>query len=159
MWNSSKWEPTAMTRGVSGLIGMWGAVVAISLFAPDLVSGSQHEHLPVAAFTTWLWGLVATRSVVSALLRLDEAGSSDQLRGRLVGVVAAIWAVAALVAIFGPQMVTGSDPTHLPLAALLAPIAASALTTGACETAAAFAAAQRRSQGYPPAPRSAQREI
>jgi hypothetical protein len=40
--------------------GIWIAVVVISVFAPDMVSGSEREHLPIAAFTTWFWGGVRT---------------------------------------------------------------------------------------------------
>ncbi len=137
MGPTTEWERARLVRGTGALVAIWGAVVAISVFAPDLVSGSQHEHLPLAAFGTWIWGLVATRSVMTALFRLDDAGSPDQLRGQLVGLVGGLWTVAALVAIFAPPMVTGSDPTSLPIAALLAPIAASALTTAAGEMASA----------------------
>jgi hypothetical protein len=35
-----------------GIGGIWVAVLLLSLLAPDLVSGSQQQHLPVAAFTT-----------------------------------------------------------------------------------------------------------
>ena len=134
-----------MAPGVSALAGIWGGVVAISLFAPDVVSGSGQEHLPIAAFGTWIWGAVASRAVMTTLLRLDGgAAHVDQLRGQLVGFVAAVWSVAALVAVFGPEIVTGSDPTKLPIAALLAPVAATVLTAGACETASAFASQRRR---------------
>ena len=37
--------------------------------------------------------------------------------------VAVIWAVVALAGIFTPVLVTGSDPTRIPLAALAAPVA------------------------------------
>jgi hypothetical protein len=48
--------------------------------------------------------------------------------GRLVGLapgiaVASIWVVVALAGIFAPELVTGTDPTRIPLAALVAPIA------------------------------------
>jgi hypothetical protein len=43
-----------------GIGGIWTAVLLLSLLAPDLVSGSKQEHLPVAAFTTWFWGGVGT---------------------------------------------------------------------------------------------------
>lgn len=132
-----------MERGISALVGIWGGVIVISLFAPDLVSGSQQEHLPIAAFGTWIWGMVASRSVFTAILGLHREGASEQLQGQLAGFVAGIWAVAALVAVFGPQLVTGSDPTRLPLAALLAPIGAAAITAGACEMASAFALGRR----------------
>jgi hypothetical protein len=38
-----------------GIGGIWIAVLLISLLAPDLVSGSEQQHLPVAAFATWFW--------------------------------------------------------------------------------------------------------
>ncbi len=134
------WDGSPVGHGAASLAGIWGAVVAISLFAPDLVSGSEHEHLPIAAFTTWIWGAIASRRVITTLLRLDEAGSQTQLARQLAALVAGVWVVAAAVAIFAPQMVTGSDPTRLPIAAMLAPIAAAALTTGACDMASALAA-------------------
>ena len=34
-----------------------------------------------------------------------------------------IWVVVALASIFAPELVTGTDPTRIPLAALVAPIA------------------------------------
>src|SRR5215218_6640313 len=43
-----------------GIGGIWVAVLLLSLLAPDLVSGSEQEHLPVAAFTAWFWGAVGT---------------------------------------------------------------------------------------------------
>jgi hypothetical protein len=145
MWQSTESARRSPAQAVRALVGIWGGVLAISLFAPDMVSGSEQQHLPLAAFGTWIWGAVASRSVVSTLLRLDgEGGALDQLRGQLVAFVAAVWIVAALVAILGPEMVTGSDPTRVPIAALLSPVAATLLTTGACETASAFASPRRR---------------
>ena len=35
------------------LIGIWLGVRLISLLAPDLVTGSRHQHQPLAAFMTW----------------------------------------------------------------------------------------------------------
>jgi hypothetical protein len=115
-------------------------VAAISLFAPDLVSGSEQQHLPVAAFGTWMWGAVATFSALAALARLRDDGPTGL---QLAGAVCAIWAVAAVVSIAAPSMVTGSDPTRLPIAALLAPVAAAVLTVGVCGFAATVTAASR----------------
>jgi hypothetical protein len=50
-----------------GIGGIWIAVLLISLLAPDLVSGSEQQHLPVAAFTTWLWGGVGTLVLLWAM--------------------------------------------------------------------------------------------
>jgi hypothetical protein len=127
-----------MEPAVTALAGIWLAVVAMSVLAPDMVTGSHHEHLPLAAFTTWIWGAVASGSVVATVLRLDDGGRPHPVVGQLASFVLGGWVVAALVAIGAPEMVTGSDPTRLPIAALLAPIAATVLTTGVCATVSAF---------------------
>ena len=137
-------DETAVTQpglpGMAALGFVWAAVVGISVLAPDLVSGSEQEHLPVAAFGTWIWGVVASRSVLRAFLGLD----SETLRSQLTAVVGVVWTAAALVAVFGPRMVTGSDPTSLPIAAMVAPTAAAMLTAGACEVVTTFASSRRR---------------
>ena len=138
MWEQKEWQPMWAVGAI------WAAVVAISVFSPDLVSGSEQERLPIAAFGTWIWGAVATRSVLTTLLRRIVPGWATGVGDQLAGVITAIWMAAAAVSIFGPQLITGSDPTRLPLAAMVAPIAATVLTTGACEVAAAFAASSRR---------------
>ncbi len=66
--------PTAVSSPAVALGSIWTAVVAISVFAPDLVSGSEQQHLPVAAFGTWIWGTVSTFMVLAALLRRDADG-------------------------------------------------------------------------------------
>jgi hypothetical protein len=35
-----------------GIGGIWIAVLLLSLLARDLISGSQQDHLPIAALTT-----------------------------------------------------------------------------------------------------------
>lgn len=146
MRNATAYEQSGLGHGFTALAGIWVSVVATSVSAPPLVSGSHHEHLPIAAFTTWLWGAVASGAVGTTLLRFNDAGTPAQVRGQLAGFVAGLWAVAAVVAIFAPDMVTGSDPTRLPIAALLAPVTATVATTAACQTAAAFVL--RRPRGW-----------
>jgi hypothetical protein len=53
-------DPSWMLWTAIGIGGIWVAVLLLSLLAPDLVSGSQQDHLPVAAFTAWFWGGVGT---------------------------------------------------------------------------------------------------
>src|SRR5215204_4251098 len=48
-------DPSWMLWTAIGIGGIWVGVLLISLFAPDLVSGSEQQHLPLAAFTTWFW--------------------------------------------------------------------------------------------------------
>ncbi len=109
---------------------VWIAVGAASLFAPDMVSGSMQEHLPIAAVTMWLWGALATGFIL-----MTGAMGRDRVDGRwraLTLVVVAIWAVVAMASIWAPELVTGTDPTRIPLAALLAPIAGTVGTAFAC---------------------------
>jgi hypothetical protein len=115
----------AWTAGAVGAI--WLAVLLISLFSPDLVSGSEQQHLPIAAFIAWFWGAIATVVVIlfGALLRRAAAP--------VWGVAPAattigIWVVAVLVSVFAPTLETGTDPTTIPLAAMIAPLAATLLT-------------------------------
>ncbi|HEX8803761.1 MAG TPA: hypothetical protein VF743_06200 [Acidimicrobiales bacterium] len=107
---------------------IWVAVAAISVLSPDLVSGSEQQHLPVAAFGTWLWGAISTVVVLSSWASLRRDPERRHLHRALAVGVAAVWGVATLVSIFAPVMVTGTDPTRLPLAALIAPVVATALT-------------------------------
>jgi hypothetical protein len=108
--------------------GIWTSVLAISLLSPDMVSGSEQQHMPMAALTTWIWGSIATFAVLSFWAGArSEPGRLELLRPVSIG-VAMVWCAAAAVAIFGPEMVTGSDPTRIPMAAFLAPVAATIVT-------------------------------
>jgi hypothetical protein len=125
---------------------VWVAVGTSSLFAPDMVTGSLQEHLPIAAITMWLWGAIATGFIL-----MTGAMGRGVIDGRwraLTLVVVAIWAVVAVASIWAPQLVTGTDPTRIPLAALLAPVAATIGTAFACLFAAG-APRSARPQGMP----------
>ena len=111
-----------------GIGGIWVAVLLISLLAPDLVSGSQQEHLPVAAFTTWFWGGIGTLVLLWAMGRLRGGASWQPIWIGLSLATLGIWAVATILGITLPEMVTGTDPTRIPFAALFAPPAAAMLT-------------------------------
>jgi hypothetical protein len=107
---------------------IWLSVTAISLLAPDMVSGSEQQHMPVAAATTWIWGSVATLAVVRFWAGPARSAARRALHRPMAYAVAGVWTVAAVVAVLGPVMVTGSDPTRIPFAAMFAPIAAAVLT-------------------------------
>ncbi len=123
----------------AGIAGIWLAVLAISLVAPDLVSGSEHEHLPLAALTAWLWGLVATSSYAAAQLRLRGRASRRPIWIGLTIVTLAVWLVATVLSAALPVYETGTDPTRVPIGALTAPIGAAVLTTLASIVAGVFA--------------------
>jgi predicted MFS family arabinose efflux permease len=102
------------------LAGIWLAAVAIALFSPDLISGSEHEHIPIGAFTIWFHSGLATAYVLTAAA---VRGPVDRDPPSGAGWwTATIWVAVAVAAIFGPEMVTGTDPTRIPIAVLVAPI-------------------------------------
>jgi hypothetical protein len=127
-----------------GLAGIWVAVLAIGVAAPDLVSGSEHEHLPLAAFTTWIWGLIATVGLLWGMSKLRGDAARERMWIGLAAATIVIWAIAVVLAVSMPPYVTGSDPTELPLWALLVPLAASMLTLLASVVAGLFSDAPGR---------------
>jgi hypothetical protein len=121
-----------------GIGGIWVAVLLLSLLAPDLVSGSQQDHLPIAALTSWFWGAVGTLVLLWAIGRLRGRAGWQPIWIGLSVVTLGIWAVATILGITLPVMVTGTDPTRIPFAAIFAPIAAAMLTALAGAVATVF---------------------
>ena len=117
-----------MTWTAIGLGGIWLAVLLISVFAPDLVSGSEQEHLPVAAFTTWFWGGVGTLVFLWAMGKLRGDARWRSIWIGLAAVTLMVWTLAAILAISLPVFITGTDPTRIPIGAFFAPVAAAMLT-------------------------------
>jgi len=111
-----------------GIGGIWVAVLLISLFAPDLVSGSEQQHLPIAAFTTWFWGGVGTVVFLWTMGKVRGAASRRPTWIGLSVTTLAVWTVATILGIAAPVFVTGSDPTRIPVAAFVAPAVAATLT-------------------------------
>lgn len=112
----------------TGIVGIWAAVALISLFAPDFVSGSGQEHLPMAAFTTWFWGGVGTLIFLWAMGKLRGNATWRLTWIGLAIVILAVWGGATIIGIATPVFETGSDPTQIPVGAFFAPIAAAMLT-------------------------------
>jgi hypothetical protein len=121
-------DPSWMLWTAIGIGGIWVAVLLLSLLAPDLVSGSEQEHLPVSAFTTWFWGGVGTLVFLWVMGRLRGSASRRPIWIGLSVTTLAIWAMATILGITLPVIETGTDPTRIPLAAIFAPIAAAMLT-------------------------------
>jgi hypothetical protein len=111
-----------------GIGGIWIAVLLLSLLAPDMVTGSEQQHLPVAAFATWFWGGIGTLVLLWAMGRLRGSARGQPIWVGLSVVTLGIWGLATILAITLPVMVTGSDPTRIPFAAIFAPVAAAMLT-------------------------------
>jgi hypothetical protein len=111
-----------------GIGGIWVAVLLLSLLAPDMVSGSEQDHLPLAAFTTWFWGGVGTLVFLWVMGRLRGSATWQPIWIGLSVVTLAIWALATLLGITLPVTETGTDPTRIPFAAIFAPLGAAMLT-------------------------------
>jgi hypothetical protein len=120
--------------------GLWLAMALSSLFAPDLISSSQ-DHVPIVALTIWPWAAVATGFVLfgAAFPTRDRMA-----RWGLPVAVLGIWGVVALVSIYAPTIVVGSDGTIVPVAGLFAPVAGAVATGYACLAAAWSAVSERR---------------
>lgn len=117
--------------------GIWLAVAACSVFAPDMVTGSEHEHFPIAAMTCLFSGSVASGLVLTAVSR--RGADAPAVWSALAIAVLGIWAAVTAASVFAPSMVTGTDPTTIPIAALAAPLAGSIATAFACVFAASSA--------------------
>jgi hypothetical protein len=109
---------------------VWISIGLASLYTPDMITGSEQEHIPITALTMWLWGAVAT-----GLILMTGAMGRGRADGRwraLAAVSIAIWGVVAIASIWSPELVTGTDPTRIPLAALIAPVAGAVATAFTC---------------------------
>jgi hypothetical protein len=111
------------------VVAIWVCVAVISVLSPDMVHGSEQQRMPVAAFGAWFWGFGASIAAGMAMARL-RGDTTRRAAVLLAGATMTIWVAAAGVSIFGPTLVTGSDPTTIPIAALIAPIVAALVTIG-----------------------------
>jgi len=103
------------------------------MYAPDLVSGSHQDHLALVGAGDWIWGLVATAFVILAILDgvRRHVVNPTPWWGLAIG-VAAVWIVVLAVSCCAPVMVTGTDPTRIPLAAMGIPIVGVFMTWFVC---------------------------
>jgi hypothetical protein len=127
-----------MAWTVAGVAVIWVAVALISVFSPDMVSGSEQEHLPVAAFATGISGVVGTGAFFWMMGKLRGSVTRRPVWIGLSVTTMAIWTVATILSIVLPVVETGSDPTRLPVGAMVAPVAAAMLTALAGITANVF---------------------
>jgi hypothetical protein len=114
-------DPKYLFAGFA-VASIWLAIAAASVWSPDLVSGSEQDHIPLAAMTDWLYAATATGLVLLAFARRSPGASPSLWTGFTIA-IAAVWAVVALASIFAPTIETGSDPTSVPITALVTPIA------------------------------------
>jgi hypothetical protein len=135
---SARADGSWMAWTAAGMAGIWIAVIVISLGAPDMVTGSEQQHFPVAAASTWLWGLVSTGAFVWAVGKLRGNATRQPIWIGLTVATLVVWLVATILSVSLPRVETGSDPTRIPVGALVGPMAATALTVLAGITASVF---------------------
>jgi len=115
------------------ILAIWAGIILAGAFAPDMITGSQHEHLAVVGGGDWIWGLVATSMIVLAAQKGFRAQLTSRIPWAALAVsVSVIWAFVALVSVFAPVWVTGTDPTTIPASAMGVPILGTFLTWFAC---------------------------
>ena len=108
---------------VAGLTvaSIWLATAAASVWSPVMITGVGHERLAIAAIIDWFPAAIASGLVLMAFSRRTRGASRSLWLGFLFA-IGSIWAAVALVSILSPALVTGSDPTTVPIAVFAAPI-------------------------------------
>lgn len=109
-------------------VPIWVVVLVVSIFAPDLVSGSQQEHMPLAACSTWIFGAAGTAAVLSTLAMLRGDASRQPIWVGYSILVSVVWVVAMILALTLPELETGTDPTLIPFGAIFAPLGAAVVS-------------------------------
>jgi len=109
---------------IVALSSIWLAVILISVLAPDMYS-QWDGTFPIAAATTWFFGAIATGAVIKEIARRR---SPKKVYIGIAIVTTIIWLAAIPVSIFVPLLVNSWDKSEFPLAAILAPLAAAAVT-------------------------------
>ena len=110
------------------IAAIWIAVTLISVYAPSLVTGTTHDHVPIAAILAWIWGVLASRNVAVAILRRRRSLAVLDSARLLAIAVGTIWTICMILGIAGPEWVSGTNPTRIPISAIVAPIIAVVLT-------------------------------
>jgi hypothetical protein len=146
--NATTADGSWMAWSAAGIAGIWLAVLLISVLAPDMVTGSQHEHMPIAAAGSWLWGLVATIAFLWSMSRLRGSAWRRPVWIGLTTATLVLWLVAAVLSATLPVVETGSDPTRIPVGAIVPPVAATVLTVLAGVTASVFSRPLELSAGH-----------
>lgn len=110
------------------LVAIWGSATLAALYAPDMITGSNHEHMQLAMFLAWPLAAVATGMVLLAagVSRREVQAAGPWALYALLTAIA--WAASAVASVFVSPMVTGTDPTTIPIAAIVSPLFAVLVT-------------------------------
>ncbi len=150
-WRQSG-DPAGRGAMKTNSIWIWLTILAIavtvlimSMGSPELQFGDDPVVINIGIIMDWFWGLVGAIGVLRLTMfrRPTEAGwGQDNSWPWIFGVVAALWFAAAISASSLPVFELGDD-IIIPVAAIVAPVAAAMLTWYACEFLVAGFAARR----------------
>lgn len=117
----------AVSTAIS-LLAIWVAAAVAAIYSPDMITGSNHEHMQLAMLIVWPLAAVSTGMVLLAagVSRHDYAAAGAWSVYAFVTTLA--WVGAAVASVFVSPMVTGTDPTTIPVAAMIAPLFALLVT-------------------------------
>ena len=96
---------------------IWVAILFVSIFASDMVTGSEQHQMPIAAMVGPIWGIMGTGFV----LLLARGPSMEKKYVWMLLSIASIWLSVLFASVLSPDLVTGSDPTHIPIGAVTCP--------------------------------------
>jgi putative oligomerization/nucleic acid binding protein len=115
-----------------------------SIFAPHLVTtggsadtGYTHQHIPLVAFSVWIWYMIAIAMVLPAAMKGIRAKVTDRAGWTLLGLgIGGIWLAVMFISIFVPVTVVGTAPwlTWFPFAAMFAPLGGVIVTGLLCKS-------------------------
>jgi putative oligomerization/nucleic acid binding protein len=115
-----------------------------SIFAPHLVTtggsadiGYTHQHIPLVAFSSWIWYVIALAMVLPAAMKGMRAKVTDRPAWTVLGLGAGgIWLTVMFISIFVPVTVVGTAPwlTWFPFAAMFAPLGGVIVTGLLCKS-------------------------
>ncbi len=123
-------------RWIFGTIAViWLVVIITSLRSPELVFGSEPVVIRVCTIANWFWGLVATLLVLRSTVfrRPTEMGwGQTDAWGWVAFSVSLLWFMVMVVTFVVPDVVIG-ETLVVPVAAIVAPVVAVALTHSLAE--------------------------
>lgn len=87
---------------MTAVVVIWLSSALMAIFAPEMITGSQQEHIPLVPLTVWIWATLATAYVLMTGRRTASIAF-------VVG-VSAVWIAALIAVVATPPLVTGTDP-------------------------------------------------
>jgi hypothetical protein len=116
---------------LASIASIWVAVGLISGFAPDLINLADQQHVAFSPILSWIAGPIATKFVwdfYARGLRPTARGAPRRAEPAAALLFTGLWTAVAMISVFSPTVLTGTDATRFPLAAMLAIIGGTAAT-------------------------------